>query len=423
MRISVNRGVHLLKIIDLFIVVYVLNNIIYANYTFKTNRNVALLALYLSVTLLFRTRKSIILFLSSIMIFYFNYSVIMKEYIGFYKNVQSFMIYHTIYYYGITINMFVLFLIIFSRGMSIQKKIEVEFINRRYNSLILIIIFVVLMLIWFFAIDRQLSDTYGVKITSIYEYAYLLFIFAFYYSKDSKICNNLFIILAGVFVVQDLYLGGRITSLQIILVVFYMNYKRLHLRRRELLYGISGGILLFNFVDVYRVSYSASGITIGTLIKGILDSRFTLNTAYNAYYTTVTHVVAHSSTVFDERLNNFYGFLCDLIGIELNNYRYLSLYVRDLGLANIGGGWYMSHFYFWFGWIGVIGGSLLLVFIVNHIMRAIKCRKKDLYMLQLITILSTLPRWYLYTPLSFYRGIILVTVLYLLFEKGLKRNG
>lgn len=408
------------KLIDIVIITYVLFNILFGNYSYESNRNIALIALYLSIEWLYKTHKSKVWFMNAIMLFYFNYSIITQEYMLFYWKIPAYMKYHTIDYYGIAINIFTVFLFIYVKMVDIERCMEIKFKTRSFKPLILLVIVVVLLLIFIFAIDRNIAGTYEVKITSIYEYAYLLFIIAFYYSNNSLKCNVFFMLFAMIFIIQDLYLGGRITSLQILLVLFYMNYNRLRIGNKKMVWLILIGIIIFNAVGVYRVNYSTNGLSVNSIVENIFEQRFVLDTAYNSYYSTITHIVARERTEFIEQVANFCGFFLDLIGINLDNYLYLTNYVRSLGIANIGGGWYASHFFFWFGWFGVIVGSMILVYITKTIMSKKNNLFNDLSQLQLITILSTFPRWYMYTPLSFFKGILLITILYILCERRLR---
>lgn len=293
---------------------------------------------------------------------------------------------------------------------------EMQFKN---NIFIYSIIICSLFYIGIFEIDRSFSFGYEVKISTLYEYSYLLFVFLIYYQGSSSIRNVLTHLLAFLFIIQDAYYGGRVTSIQIILTFALLKYSRF-IKLKYILVFFPILLMLMTIVGTYRSNYAAA-FSFEEIYNNLAESWFVQDTSLYAYFASAGHLYADLYINFETKLNSFFAFLSSIIfGSQAANIfdfdpklPLVTSLSKDYHV-NVGGGLIFTWFYFWFGWTGLV----LLTSCIFGIIKKLNISTKNLSKLVLILIAVSSPRWYLYNPLAFFRGpLVLFPILYYLFYK------
>ena len=359
--------------------------------------------IYMLITL-FEIKNHYNLWFMTFLMFFFNYSIIVNDYLPGGQAI-ALTYYGDPFYYGIGIHLMLLFVTVFFTNL-LPKIKDYDAIcmrkNAKNNSILVVGIIALMLLIIVFGISREVGNGYNVQVTALYEYLYLLAFMALYYS-DGNIKTEIFIVgIILVAIVQDLMLGGRITSLQLIvlLIIYYEEW----LSKKLLLLGCTAGLMLFNIIGIYRHSHSWASINVSSIIASTLENRFALDTAYFAWYASITNVVTTLTSSLQERLHNLLGFVLSILGVDLEGYVLLPTLSHLKGNMNYGGSLIFTYAYFWLGIIGVI----ILAFVMAKVMAWGVKNGKSVIGLFVVTILCvTLPRWYLYSPLNFFRSLLL----------------
>lgn len=168
------------------------------------------------------------------------------------------------------------------------------------------------------------------------------------------------------------------------------------------------GILVNSFVNAYRQSYDLGDVSLINTTKDFFNMYFVFDTPVYAYYSSATQIASESLSNLEEKMISALSFLGSIFGGESTGYGNLTNYVSSNYFKNIGGGLYPTYFYFWFGWLGVIASSLILVLILNKINSE---NLNEIHKLIFVTIIFSVPRWYLYTPLSLFRPVFLMIII------------
>lgn len=373
----------------------------------------AIMVLLFSVIVLIKARKNLGLFIMFVFIAYVNYSVVMGEYIFFESLSVPMQEVKTELVYGITIRILLMFISIIALLYN-GKCVDVLNIrlSLKNNWIIFSAIIVVLICVLFLGIDRGALDSYSVRISPIFEYSKILFLFAYYYSGDKKNRKIVLFIVMSIFILSDFYYGGRITSLQILILMFITIFaKKITFKKVISFSGI--GIVLNALIGAYRESYSIHTINVLNILNDMINNLFVFDTATFAYYASATHVAAFNVADTYTKINSFWNFLKAVVLGTSNNSSDVTILVRANYFHNYGGGFMPTHFYFWFGWIGVIVIAIIIVLIVN----SWDPTKGDFNKILYLAFIINSPRWYLYTPNQLFRGVmIIVPILFIILK-------
>lgn len=384
--------------------------LIFSTSSTYTNQITAGLALAFSLLLCYKARKSIPIFIASLFILYCNYSVVVGEYFTGGELGATFNQTKTTEIYGITIKILLLFISILSVFYNAKKtELEAFVINHKNNALIYYSLLAVLLYIFLFGVKRGNYSSYEVSVTPLYEYSTLLFLICYYTSGGIKLRKYIIVVFCLLFIIQDFYYGGRITSMQlIILLLMTIFLKRLKLKL--VIMGAIVGIVLNSFVDVYRQNYSLKSTYLLDIIASLFNNYFVFNTPVFAFYSSSTHVATSQIIGFHDKAISLLQFIISIFIGSSKNMGNVTYYSKQ-HFFNIGGGFLPSHFYFWLSWSGVIIAAIIMVLIFNAVGKG----KSDFWRLATVCLIYSLPRWYLYTPLSLIRPILLLCILYLIY--------
>lgn len=403
------------KIIKCFLVLFIFICFHFIDINLYTNIVSAIITLLISLFFVYKTRKNLHLLIVSLFILYSNYSIVMGEYlIGGYLS-ASYTQVKNMYYYGICIRILLIFMSIITffyreKEINITSKHNLTPKNNLVNFCLIICI---LLYILVFEVKRGNLVSYSVRITSLYGYSPILLLFAYYYSGNSILRKTIFVVLCFSFIIQDFYYGGRITSLQLIILLALTLFNKNLSFKNIVIYGLIG-IYVNSLIGEYRSSYSLEGINFIDLFGKIMQRYFVFDTVVGAYYASATHVAAHGVVDINIRLDSFLEFIKSILIGSNNLISNVTLFISKNYFINGGGGLLPFHFYFWLGWLGVIVISSIVAFLFNRYNYVSGNNLKKLFY---IAIVLRTPAWYLYSPINLFRGaLIIVAFLYVIFE-------
>lgn len=350
---------------------------------------------------------------------FYNYSIVQAEYLA--ENYQLMMnelrVLENGFYYSKTLLFFYLFNAIFAifldrlPGISRAFKYQTQIGNSLIFYPLLGIIFIIGT---FFGGSLSDQGLYEIGVSAIYEYSYMLFVYLFFFAGENKMKNILAMLAAAYIILNELAIGGRITTVQVVFVILMMIVlPRLTTFKIILFGGI--GLVLMNMIGAFRGNTQDASILV--TLEQMFDSLFINNTSVFAYSSSVTHVAAADYFTDAQGIQSFIGFLSYVflgsngIWVEYSDVTDLSNTV----FPNVGGGIYFSHFYFWGGILGVILSAFFLVYLFNKLLGKYSENSQLLNFIAIFFVASS-SRWYLYSPLQIFRATFFFgTVSYLLF--------
>lgn len=369
-----------------------------------------ILLIFSSLFLVYRVKKNRYYLLFSLVLFLFNFSIAVNEYIDLSRQIQFTGLANDESVMNISLNVMNIFMVALNLFLRIpEKKYKLPFVENNLVFYALCAIFCILCLMKIL-IKQDI-------INKLFEYCNIIFLFLCFTSDNKKKKRVIIVFLLAVYLVSlvlSVFIKkeatGRIDFIQSFFVVFLYFYidklKFIHL-------AITG----FFVVIILGIMSSMRGgvvseMTFSSFIKDIYESVFLNDTAHFAYASSTT-IVAYKKYFAPDNMPfiNFYQFiLAQFIGTNtsLTANSVLSLISRNY-YVHYYGTCFPFYFYFWAGYIGAfIGGAMVSLFI-NKVSKS----TKPLASLMFIMVLSTQFRWYLYSPNALFRGcLILVTVAY-----------
>lgn len=378
----------------------------------------AWLIISIDLFLLYKNRNNKLLLILNFCIFLFNYSICVGEYIANNILIGNNYLYNTrhgnLYIDGI----WLLFVFDFIRFFFFNRKIPNVKIQYRSNVVLFYLIFLFLIYVAIFKVNREPSLQYEVKITALYEYSTLFFVFLIYYNGQSSFRNLITHLLAIVFIVQDMYYGGRVTSLQLIFLFLIMKHSS-YLKFEKLALGFPIALFVFTVIGAYRTNYNLNLALVDDVLKKIRDTWFVQDTAVYAFFASITQINAYYYISDITRLSSFISFIASILGgsqapiwFQFDPQLPLVSSLASQYHWNVGGGMIFTWYYFWGGFSGMLLLSVLMLKVIKKILLS----NKDIYKLISITIVLTIPRWYLYSPLAFWRSSFFIfPILYFFF--------
>jgi hypothetical protein len=279
------------------------------------------------------------------------------------------------------------------------EKRDKEF-NYESNNFVFAFLFCVLSYIFIFGVNRmELADSYEARISPLYEYSYIIFIFGAKYS-NTMFKKVLVVLMALLFVLQDFYYGGRVTSMQIGLVLMTTLLKNTLTFKRTIILFITG-IIVLGLVGSYRVNYHLNDdMMIGN------TNFFVNDTATYAYGSSLTVLLMSDFIDIKDKLWSFIYFIQYIFfGGWLSEMLFKDT-IKEIPESaadyynNYRGGLFSFYFFFWFGWVGCVLSGILVSKFINFWAK----QKKMLGEIIFLSIIVSSPRWYLYTPLAMFRG-------------------
>lgn len=364
-----------------------------------------------SLILLCRKQKE--LFVVFLLLFYFNYSAIAWEYIfpDFTKLFSNFYSDKVLMQQGLNI-MLIFWVCLYIFFVFTVQKIKFKFPN---DSVLLIkdnvylSIFFLLLILFNIIFNFQPGDTRA-TISPMYEYSIVFILFSHIFSGNRKIIKSCIIFISMLVVLQNILYGERITALQVLLELYFLYFKKYLNTISLLLLGMCG-LILMTISGAVRGDIASSSGLFNSIVQSFFNEKLTLDTAYSAYYTSLTFVKYYNMTTVSEHIGNFLVTMGSYITGMATDQKLQELTHKYF--AHWWGGFLPFTFYYWFGYIGVVFSSILTWFYLSIFTKKIKY---NLVKIIGVYVAITVPRWYLYEPSNLIRGSLLIVGCYLLCE-------
>lgn len=369
----------------------------------------SVLILVENVYLLWRHRKNVMMLIICAFIFWSNYSIVVANVIS--PIDDYFTGFRNTRYMPVAIHILVMFntllLFLWKDVKPIQHYVPFLYDTMRKENPIISWGCIPLLLVIFVLgfSNRELGERSDPS--ALYEYSSVIFIMAFSYSKY-KIQRILLIIILIAFALQNLVFGGRVTAVQLLLLCFLVFMKK-DVNIMKWIPYIILGIFLMSAIGGLRGSIANSG---GNVLEhgynSLMKSKLTLDTAYSAFYTSVSFVIVKISTPFDQQMYLLWQFVKSIfLGGSVED-SVLAAYTHEYVPHQYGG--ILPFFaYFYLGSFGIILLSVYLKFLARKTISVPRSRFWRCYALFFV---ATVPRWYLYSPSPILRGLFLFSIVY-----------
>lgn len=345
---------------------------------------------------------------------YFNYSILVANYLWSGNDMLlSSLANDPVSKIGI--NILLLFMVVVT--LFLPKKINKNkneknyFINNENkNNLLTLGIAVVLVLILIYGFTRP--DLAGVRGTPspLYEYSLIFFIIGFYFSGNKKLNISILSLILILFVLQEFLYGGRVTGLQLVICWFIMLYSY-KTNIRQILPILIVVFIFLSLIGAYRAELNLSVRAIQDVLVSLVKGKLSLDTAYSAYYTSLTFIKVEGFSSVATRLDLFGKFILAMfLGGNKVADSSLAEYTKQY-YEHYYGGVLPLYFHFYLGWFGVIL-SAIIVSLYCRLINKIDSESKGLIKCVGLFLVCHVFRWYLYSPSGLFRGVGLTVIAY-----------
>lgn len=407
---SINLNMMIFKLIFLSIYIYIF---FFVDVLYNIKLCVSFL-FFVNIFFIWVNRKNRFVFIISILIFWFNYSIF---YANYFSSIQSSFFEDANTLYGIQgykiVLSFILFLVIFTptcKSNIVGEESRIFDFNMNPGNILAVGYLVVLAIILVFGFKRPVEQGERGTPTAIYEYSIILFIVGYYFFTKNKVYKIASTMLLLLYCLQNLAFGGRITALQLLLVLFFVWYDAKKIPWAKIIPIGVICLLIFSGIGEARANFSLSFSSLETSFKSVLKNAGTIDTAYSAYYTSLTFLKVEEFVSSSNRLQLFWAFVKSII---------LGGSVPDSNLAKFTMQYYLHYeggvlpFFgqFYLGYFGIVFFSLIVVFYFIMIQR-LDANSSGLKKCLAIYITVTTPRWYLYSPSQLLRGVLLLFIVF-----------
>lgn len=375
------------------------------------NQFAAIVLIFVSILGIIRSRNNWYLLFIFFCIFYSNYSICIADYLFRINSYFTSFADELVATNGINILLnFCTLLVVFLPSLNKFSGLKKCLLNNnRSNSLIATGIAIILVFIWFFAFTRP--DVIGQRGTpsAIYEYSIILVIIGLYYSGKNQTIHCIYVMIAIAFAMQNFIFGGRITGVQLLACIFLCFYIDRVSIFKMLPIGLTFFIIM-SMIGHFRARLILHKDVFVSIMDSLFNGKFTLDTAYSAYFTSLTFLKVLNNMGWDERLSLFLKWVLSI---------FAGGRVADSNLAQYTQQFYFHYFggvlpffaYFYLGILGVFLLCLYLRFLFNLV---VTCDESSNGLKRCIAIYisCTVLRWYLYSPSQIFRGVFLLCVVY-----------
>lgn len=363
----------------------------------------------ISVVNLILSKKNRRCFIVFLLLFYFNYSITVAEYLGLnwisVGNVfeKRFDLYENLILINIFFNLGFGYWAFFSATETYSEKSTVK--PQAPFLAWLSIFFAVVILI--FGINRVPTESYSVKISPLFEYSSLVILVGLFFSRNLG-TRFVIYVLCLLLIIEDLRFGGRTTSAKILLTV-YLLWNGENIKNTTTVYGFGLGVMVMSFFGATR------GFKIDDPLLIFLNwsaNLLTFDTAVYSYYASSTHLMlleSRNSDLVIQSVLSLFGYLV-FWGLLPDATYNLTTVAADAGFNSIGGGVAPSFMYFWFGYIGVFLSGLFCSLTYKFFSTGGWGHN-----LIFIASVASFPRWYLYGPWLLPKTIILMSVFVMIY--------
>ena len=265
----------------------------------------------------------------------------------------------------------------------------------------------------------SISDSYHSNQNALYEYVPMIMILGLHYSNNQKVYNQIYGVIGLFYIITSLAGGDRSSAFMMLLMLTIWFWGKLFSVGKMLLLSLAG-IILSNIIAIIRTNSNmiSDGLFNSLLSKGVLF--FCSDTVSYSFYAGVT-VVAYSNIYSGNMFDLTFRWVTSLVFGMTDSTNIIRM--AQSYYPSGGGGMYPAYFYFMGGYVGVIVSSILLSLIIKKVFLYYN-EYSQLFQIALITYTF---RWYLYSPFTLYRTLLInFTILYVLCKISdcyLKKSG
>jgi len=385
----------------------------------------AILSIYTVIVLfltLLKTRDSQPLFI--VVLFIASYSIMPMLYFVFDIKISFYTLFANYEAYSNTLNyqaIFVASLYIFSKTTYKKNRKIIDGLPLKNNILIYNLNIAIMIFIILFGKSGNnlfLSGGYGsvnsslLGETALWEYILIFTLGAYVFSGKIKIRLFIILVISGLFIIKDILLGGRIASLQLLILNFILIFENKFSNKQFKIIILIGFIVFFFFgairdnPDKYFSDFS----------QLLFDPYTILSNQGEVFYSSTLLIALVNEDVIDVfyRLKSLIGNIISLFmpsRFVFEEADIIWIASRRLGGTG-GGGLLTSYFYLWLGPIGVF----LIGNYISTIFNKLYYNTNKYFKYYSILVLSTAPRWYAYKPLALFKlSLYVVIVLFIFF--------
>jgi hypothetical protein len=283
----------------------------------------------------------------------------------------------------------------------VRDRIKVE-----PNQSLFYLLLIISILLYFTTLSGEslLTASYGSQEkhgSALYEYVVALILLAFTFSSKNKFQVYILSTFMVFYVSKDLLFGGRVSSLQMILLAYIIFIDRTIKFKIIIFYAILFIIFLkaFEFIRLYNgIIIGTDSFDIKTLYSLSGDIKVYGSNEGNVVYSSIRLLGLVKSGIisFYDRIYSLLFFLFSSInpGFKLPSISDLSSYLQDTYPCG-GGGLFPIYFFVWGGLFGVAISGFFIGKVINWFMNS----KNIFLIIYSIMILCTFPRWFAYNPI------------------------
>lgn len=261
--------------------------------------------------------------------------------------------------------------------------------------------------------------------TSFFVYNLIPLSLTFIYA-DTPQRRKISYLLVAFFCAKDLLFGGRVDTIQLLLILFFIKFQYIWSKKRIILLASAGAL----FMSVW-------GILRGHIDFNMIDIYMRLGEMYFDTDSEIDYQIGNSADVYYAAVRIIYLINENVLTIELRIISFICFFLSVFvpfsylpDVANLasfmqkdywsGGGGLAPVFFFAFaGYFGVIVFS----FLISHLMNLFHKLGSSKYVhYYTILMLATTPRWYAYYPIQIIKFCVLGALFYWILEHNFKKR-
>lgn len=396
-------------------------------YGFQLGQLMCALQVFALLKMWFECRKSQALLVINFFISLYSIPAVL-HYIGE-VGISAYSYYNGDNYYFATLTVHTLFLLIISCGHFAPKKTTDLLVIKKdelcryasswkyYAMLMCAVICMAIGKTGQTIFERQGYGQKGSSSSAIYEYFCFFYLLAFVFSGESKWQKKLLHMVAVLYVLKSLLYGNRVEVIQILLLIFILQYQN-KLSTRNLLLGLAGGYFLMTLVGNFRSDLQLNIDSVGHLLGFDVQSNRLVNNESDVWYssTVILNSLGTEAITLQYRIIATFNFLVRLIvPSSLLNQTYNVVPYLQKNLTAFGGGGLIDAFlYFYFGIFGLILGAIIIGTLFQ---KAAKGNQNIYWKIFLIQYLVMVPRWFAYSPEAIFKTPIYAITIFSVLTK------
>lgn len=247
----------------------------------------------------------------------------------------------------------------------------------------------------------------------MYEYSMIFLLLGFYFAGDRRGSRLTLCILLGLFALQNIIYGGRVTALQLLLI-FFFAYISKKVSSGQFMALVVLGLLLFTFLGSVRTGLASADMDdVGAAFSESLSRGFAWDTAYSSWHTSITFMLYGELIPLSEHLALFWQWVQSLLlggSVPMSN---LALITQPYFWHQFGG---VLPVFFQF-YLGPLGVVLIAVYVsvifrlVNSVCAGFREHTGGVLAptLRICVVYVSVScfRWILYSPSQITRGLLL----------------